>query len=226
MKNFWLISLLFLHCPAANAVEQHDHAALKTAVSSFVQQQTAALPGKVAYHIDEIDSRLALRPCNKVEVFLPSGSQLIGRVSIGVRCLDANGWSIFIPVQIKISRDLLISTRPLTLGQIIHEEDISRQTTEMTQNSGITDAKQVIGKVLRYSIAAGYILRVDMLRAPYSVKQGQVVQLSVQGSGFSMSSSGVALSNASEGESVQIRTSTGRVVSGIAIEEGVVKINP
>ena len=226
MKKFWLISLLFLHGFAANAADQHDHTALKTAVSSFVQQQTAALPGKVTFHIDEIDTRLRLQPCNKVEVFLPSGSQLIGRVSVGVRCTEANSWSIFIPVQIKISRDLLISSRPLTLGQIIHAEDISRQTTELTQNSGITDSTQAIGKVLRYSIAAGYILREDMLRAPYSVKQGQVVQLSVQGHGFTMSSSGVALANASEGETVQIRTITGRVVSGIAIEEGVVKINP
>lgn len=226
MKKFWLISLLFLHCVAANAAGQHDHAALKTAVNSFVQQQTAALPGKITYHIDEIDPRLILRPCSKVNVFLPSGSQLIGRVSIGVRCQETNGWSIFIPVQIKISRDLLISARPLLMGQIIHEEDLARQTTEITQNSGITDAKQVIGKVLRYSIAAGYTLREDMLRAPYSVKQGQVVQLSVQGNGFSMSSSGVALSNASEGETVQIRTSAGRVVSGIASTEGVVRINP
>lgn len=224
MKNFLLIVCLFLYC--AGAVAQQEHALLKKTVDSFVKQQTADLPGKVAYHVDEIDSRIALRACSRIEAFLPAGSKLIGRVSIGVRCLEANGWSLFIPVQIKITRDLLISAHPLTAGQIVREQDIARLTTETTQPGGITDSKLVIGKVLRYSVASSSILRESMLRAPYSIKQGQSVRLSVQGSGFSISSAGVALNNASEGESVQIRTSTGRVISGMAVADGVAQITP
>lgn len=224
MKKLLLLACLF--CTSALAAPQQDHASLRAAVTTFVQQQITGLPGKVAFNVDEIDRRIALRPCNKIEAFLPTGSQLIGRVSIGVRCNEVNGWSIFIPVQIKITRELLISSKPLTMGQIVHEEDLARQSTELTQNVGLTDARQAIGKVLRYSVAAGYILREDMLRTPYSVKQGEAVKLSVQGGGFSLSSSGVALNNASEGENVQIRTASGRVVSGIAGAEGVVRINP
>ncbi len=224
MKNILLTACLF--CATAIAATQPDNAALRAIVDSFVRQQTMGLPGKVAFHIDEIDKRIALRPCSKIEAFLPAGSQLIGRVAIGLRCNEVNGWSIFIPVQIKITRELLVSTHPLTMGQTVHAEDLARQTTETTQNTGITDSDRVIGKVLRYSIAAGYILRDDMLRAPYSVKQGQTVKLSIQGGGFSLSSSGVAMTNASEGESVQVRTASGRVISGTAWEEGVVQINP
>ncbi|MFA6970905.1 MAG: flagellar basal body P-ring formation chaperone FlgA [Gallionella sp.] len=224
MKKLLLIACLF--CAPAVATPQQDHASLRATVDTFVREQTAGLPGKAAFNVNEIDRRIDLRPCKKIEAFLPAGSQLIGRVSIGVRCVEPNGWSIFIPVQIKITRELLISARPLSMGQAVHEEDLARQTTETMQNIGLTDARQVIGKVLRYSIAAGYILREDMLRSPYSVKQGQSVKLSVQGGGFSLSSSGVALNNASEGETVQIRTSSGRVISGIAGTEGVVQINP
>lgn len=226
MKHIFLILLLFLHCASAFCAAQQDHAAIRTAVSALVQQQTAGLPGKASFTVDEIDRRIALRPCNQIEAFLPSGSQLIGRVSIGVRCNEPNGWSIFVPTQIKFTRDLLISSRALTTGQIVHEADIARQTTEVTQSGGLTDARLVIGKVLRYSIASGYILREDMLRPPYSVKQGQSVQLSVQGSGFTLNSTGVALNNATEGEVVQVRTTAGRVISGMAAEEGIVRINP
>jgi flagella basal body P-ring formation protein FlgA len=226
MKKIILITCLFLLSFAADAASQQDHATLRAVVSAFVQQQTGDIPGKVTYSVGEIDHRIVLRACSKIEAFLPAGSQLLGRVSIGVRCNEPNGWSIFIPVQIKVSRNLLISARPMTLGQVVHEEDLARQTTETTQNVGITDAGQVIGKVLRYSIAAGYVIREDMLRAPYLIKQGQSVHLSVQGSGFSLSSSGVALNNASAGESVQIRTVTGRVISGVASDEGVVTITP
>jgi flagella basal body P-ring formation protein FlgA len=224
MKKFLLVTCLILHCTAA--IAQQDHAALKETVTSFVQQQTAGLPGKVTFTVDEIDRRIVLRPCSKVEAFLPAGSQLIGRISIGVRCAEPKGWSIFIPVQIKISRDLLISARPLAQGQIVHAEDLSRQTTETTQNVGMTDPSLAIGKVLRYSVSAGYIMRADMLREPYSVRQGQSVRLSVQGSSFTLSSSGVALNNAGEGETVQVRTASGRLVSGIAGNEGIVLISP
>jgi len=224
MKKLTLFALLFTSLAASAA--QQDHASLRAAVTSFVQQQTASLPGRVSFSVDEIDRRINLKACSKIEAFLPGGSQLTGRASVGVRCQEPNGWSIFIPVQIKISRDLLIAARALSMGQVVREEDLARQTTEFTQPGGLTESRQVVGKVLRYSVAAGYVLREDMLRAPYSVKQGQSVQLSVQGSGFTLSSSGVALNNASEGENVQIRTSAGRVVSGIAIENGTVRINP
>jgi flagella basal body P-ring formation protein FlgA len=224
MKKIFLLALLLLH--SAAALSAQDHASLRAAVSAFVGQQTTTLPGRVSFNVDEIDQRINLKSCNKFEAYLPPGSQLMGRVSVGVRCLDTNGWSIYIPVQIKISRDLIISARTLSMGQIIHEEDIARLTSDVNQSGVITDARLAIGKVLRYSVAAGYVLREDMLRAPYSVKQGQSVQLTVQGNGFKLSSSGVALNNASEGETVQIRTSTGRTVSGIAVNEGVVKINP
>ena len=227
MKNLLLIAWLFLHCVVASAVpSQQDHTTLKAAVTSFVQQQTAALPGKVTFEVGEIDSRTSLRPCHDIEAFLPGGSKLIGRVTVGVRCLDPNGWRIFIPVQIRISLDLLISARPLAMGQVIHEEDLARQTVETTQSGGMTDATRVTGQVLRYSVGQGTILRETMLRAPYSVRQGQTVQLSVQGSGFNISGAGVALNNASEGDTVQIRTTSNRVISGIAGEDGSVRISP
>lgn len=226
MKNFLLAAMLCLYCAVASAAAQQDHELLRAAVASFVQQQTAGLPGKVAFNVDTLDRRIALHPCSKIEAFLPGGTQLIGRISVGVRCTEPQGWSIFIPVQIRITRTLLISAKPLAMGKIVHEEDIARQTTETTQNVGMTDPAKAIGKVLRYSVAAGYILRDDMLRDPYTVKQGQSVRLSVQGGGFTISSNGVALNNASEGEIVQIRTGTGRVISGVASDDGVVTINP
>jgi flagella basal body P-ring formation protein FlgA len=224
MKKIFLLVLLLLN--SAAAISAQDHASLRAAVSAFVGQQTANLPGRVSFNVDEIDQRIASKPCNKFEAYLPPGSQLMGRVSVGVRCLDANGWSIYVPVQIKLSRDLIISARALSMGQLMRPEDITKINSEINQSGVITDARLVIGKVLRYSVAAGYVLREDMLRAPYSVKQGQSVQLTVQGNGFNLSSSGVALNNASEGETVQIRTTAGRTVSGIAVNEGVVKINP
>lgn len=218
----------FAKTPSAGGLPTNtqDHALIKNTVAAFVQQQTANMPGKVAYQVEDIDRRIVLPECKKLEAFLPAGGQLIGKTSVGVRCSEQQGWSIFVPVQIRISLNLLISARALPLGHTLHEEDIAAQTTETTHAGGITDAKQVIGKVLRYGISAGQVLREDMLRPPYSVTQGQSVRLVVQGNSFSIRSEGVALNNASEGQTVQVRTSSGRVISGIAGAGGVVNIRP
>ena len=199
---------------------------MKDAAAAFIRQQTADLSGKVALSVGTIDDRLVLDDCKRMEAFLPAGSQLIGRVSVGVRCLNPQGWRVFVPVEIKVTRDLIISAKPLSNGQTLRAEDIARQRTEITQEIGVTDEKRVLGKVLRYSIAAGSIIRPEMLRSAYIVKQGQAVQIIVKGGGFTLSNTGIALNNAGTGDSVQVRIESGRVISGTAMDNGSVEINP
>lgn len=216
-----------------------NHAQIRDTVAAFVQQQTAGLPGKTTFQIDEIDRRIILPKCTELEAFLPAGSQLIGKTSVGVRCAPSprkeeangrsdrtNGWRIFVPVQIRLNLNLLTSAHQLSPGHTLQERDLASQSTETSQPGGFTDPKQVLGKVLRYGIAAGQVLREDMLRQPYSVTQGQIVQLAVQGNGFSIRNEGVALNNASVGQTVQVRVGPGRVVSGVARVGGVVEILP
>lgn len=228
MKKLLALSLLLLHSFAVYAAEApaaQSHPQITRVISAFVQQQTATLDGKVDYQIEALDPRIVLAPCSKLEAFLPGGSQLIGKTSVGVRCTDRNGWKILVPVQIKVTLALLVSSRQLPSGQVLQEQDIARQMVEISRTDGYTDAAQVIGKVLRYSIAAGQVLRSDMLRAPYSVTQGQLVQTIARGRGFNIRGEGVAMNNASEGQSVQVRIASGRTISGTA-RNGAVEISP
>ena len=247
MNKLLLIAFLLLQSAAAGAAPARDtsagipqnHAQIRNTVTTFVQQQTAPLPGKITFQIDEIDQRIILPKCAEFEAFLPAGSQLIGKTSVGVRCAPSprkeeandraartNSWRIFVPVQIRLNLNLLTSAHQLPPGHTLQERDIASQSTETSQPGGFTDPKQVLGKVLRYGVAAGQVLREDMLRQPYSVTQGQIVQLAVQGNGFSIRNEGVALNNAGEGQTVQVRVGPGRVISGVARVSGVVEIMP
>lgn len=220
-----LLLLQFIATNTASAAPTQSHQQLIRLVSAFVLQQTASLDGKIDYQIEELDSRISLAPCANPEAFLPGGSQLIGKTSIGVRCTAGNSWQILVPVQIKITQTLLTSAHQLPVGHTLQEQDLARQTMEISRADGYTDANQVIGKVLRYSIAAGQVLRSDMLRQPYSVTQGQIVQTISRGKGFSIRGDGVAMNNASEGQTVLIRVGSGRTISGVA-RNGIVEISP
>jgi flagella basal body P-ring formation protein FlgA len=50
--------------------------------------------------------------------------------------------------------------------------------------------------------------------------------LLVQGDAFSIRSEGAALANASAGQTVNVRSSSGRVIGGVAQANGVVEIGP
>lgn len=222
-KRILIALLLFMPSLCAWA-EAQDHLLAHAAVDSFVRQQTASLPGKVTLKIGEIDNRLVLPKCEKFEAFLPSGSQLLGNTSVGVRCTGNTAWSIFVPVQIQTRVSLLVSTQSLPAGHVLSESDLHYQTLDITQTGGILDKQNALGKVLRVGISAGQVLKEDMLHAPFSVTQGQTVQLVARGEHFDIRSVGVALNNASAGQIVKIRSDAGKVVSGLARASGVVEI--
>ncbi len=228
MKNFrsLLSAILLLIALPAQADAQQSHAAILEAVTAFVRAQTHDLPGKVNFKVDEIDPRSVRSACPSLEVFLPSGSQLLGNSMVGVRCPDKKGWALFVPVHVTVSVDMLITNKPLTQGHMLQTEDISSQNAEMTQTGILTNPSQAIGKVLKNGVGAGQVLRQDMLRAPYAITQGQTVQLQVEGTGFNIRSEGQALSNAEEGQSVKVKTPSGQVVSGAARPGGIVEIRP
>lgn len=223
-KCILFLSMSLISTQLYASVQSHD--AIRAEVGAFLQQQTAGQPGQMNYQVEDIDPRLVLQACDDLEPFLPTGSRLIGKTSVGVRCNRDKGWTIFVPVQIKLTQQLLINTRQLAAGHVISADDLSTQSREVNRLDGLTDPLQVVGKVLRYSISAGQMLRSEMLRVPYSVKQGQTVQLLVQGDSFSIRSSGVALNDASEGQLAKVRNYAGSVVNGVAHGNGVVEIAP
>ena len=63
-------------------------------------------------------------------------------------------------------------------------------------------------------------------RAVALVKAGQTVTLLAGGHGFKISNEGRALASASDGQTVQVRTPSGQVVTGQATTEGIVVLTP
>ncbi|RFC37145.1 MAG: flagella basal body P-ring formation protein FlgA [Candidatus Nitrotoga sp. LAW] len=229
MKNIvrWALLGALLCSSLVWAVPQQSHDEIRTVIAAFAYKQTLHLPGQVTITVNEIDRRISLPACPALEAFLPPGGQLLGNSTVGVRCTtNMKKWTLFVPVQIKVSANLLITNRSLQQGYVLRAEDIGNQKSELAQTGILTDPLQAIGKVLKFSVGAGQVLKQDMLRAPYAVRQGQIVQIQVERQGFKIHADGQALSNAAEGETVQVKTVSGQVVSGVVQPDGAVNIRP
>ena len=226
----WISGLLLLASFAAQPAALQDHDALVRAVTDFVQEQVRSLPGKPTVAVEHLDTRLSLSACPAPQLFVPPGGHLLGHGSVGVRCgKPVSGgapWTIYVPVQVTLRTVMLVARRPLFAEKVLTADDVATQEGEATRPDILTDPAQVLGKVLKQGIGAGQLIRQDMIREPYAVRQGQSVQVQVEGRGFRISTEGQAMGNAAEGQNVQIRMASGRLVAGTAGVDGTVKVTP
>ena len=205
-----------------------DISLIQKAVEEFIYSHTISSKGDIQVKVGQIDQRITLPKCEKLEPFLPSGSRLWGKTSVGVRCDKQVSWTIYVPAEVKVMGNVLHIARPLSRDQIIDYGDVEFQVVDMSQMSEgvLTEHAQAIGKLAVTSLTMGQPLRQNMLRAPFVILRGQNVKLMVKGRGFNISSEGHALSDAAEGQLVQVRNLSGRIISGLARHNAIVEVNP
>jgi flagella basal body P-ring formation protein FlgA len=204
----------------------HAQNTLQATLDDYLRKETQGLPGKVTYSIGQLDARTQLAPCAAFEPFLPTGGRLWGKATVGVRCLGPANWTVYVPVQVNVAGDYLISARTLPAGYVVGAADIVVRSGDLAKLPAnvITDPAQAIGRTVKNGFAAGQPLRSDQLVTQWAVQQGQNVKTVSNGAGFSVSSEGKALSNAMAGQLVQVRTNSGQTVSGIARPGGIVEV--
>ncbi|MBA3903443.1 MAG: flagellar basal body P-ring formation protein FlgA [Rhodocyclaceae bacterium] len=223
LKRFLFLFLLAL--PLASFARQ-EPAEVKRVVEDFLRVQTKGLPGQASFSVGSVDPNNNLAPCPALEAFLPAGARPWGRTNVGVRCQVEGGWSIYVPVQVKVSGEYFVTARPLARGQIIAAADLAKRTGDLAELPAgiVTEAAQAVGQTVTISVQSGQVLRSDILRAQLAVQQNQSVKVVSKGKGFQVATEGRALNNASDGQVVQVRTASGQTVSGIARPGGIVEV--
>jgi flagella basal body P-ring formation protein FlgA len=200
---------------------------LQKTAEDFVRAELAGQPGEFKVHSARLDPRLQLAKCPDVEPFLPAGSRLRGNTSVGVRCKSPETWSIYVPLTVEVKQPVVVVARPLASGQQIEPQDVTMELRDITYLPGtvLTATAQAEGRMPVGPVAHGTILRAELLRAAQVIRQGQTVQLTARGESFTVTSEGTAMGNATEGQTVAVKTRSGQIVKGIARPNGKVEVN-
>jgi flagella basal body P-ring formation protein FlgA len=182
--------------------------------------------GEIEVTVGEPDSRLSLAPCARYEPFIPSGAKLIGRTSIGVRCVEGANWTIYLPVQIRLFMNALVTARPIARGHAVSVEDfrIERIDVAALRGNFVPPGDAIEGRVAARSLAPGEPLRRDLLRTPPIMQPGDAVQVIAYGTGFAAQMTGRALTAASEGQAAQVALPNGKTLVGTARANGIVEV--
>lgn len=179
--------------------------------------------------IGVIDPRLRLPRCKRPVMFLPAGARLHGNGSLGVRCEDApQPWTLYLTYRISLQGPALVSRWPLAARQAIKAGDLELREIAYDAPPGdyLRDTALLEGAVTARPIPAGQPITADRIVRSQSVRAGQRVKLWLSGSGFLVTQEGVALNGAKAGETVRVRTDSGKLVQGQATADGRVLMKP
>ncbi len=192
---------------------------LQRLAEDYAREMSGSLPGRVVIAAAPLDSRLRLRSCDAIERFIPRGGKLWGSSHVGLHCKSPQEWTVLVPVTVEVFGSAVFSARALSPGQPLSTADLQTRDVDLTElpASVIPDASVALGKVLRIGIGPGQPLRTDMLRSQTLITHGRQVTILYRSDGLMVRSAGKAVGDAGLGETLQVRTESGKIVRGVVI---------
>jgi flagella basal body P-ring formation protein FlgA len=179
---------------------------LEQSVTDYLQRSEIQARHEILVH--SLDPRLRLNACDQpLEVTLESPSQPLGRVTCRVRCAGSTPWTVFVPAQVRIYREVVVSARPLARNTQLQADDLLLAEMDIGQlkQGYLADAAQAVGKKLTRTLQANQVIPASLLVTAAVVRRGDHVVISARGTGISVRMPGEALSDGGPGDQIRVR---------------------
>jgi flagella basal body P-ring formation protein FlgA len=195
---------------------------------TFAADQVAALhPGLVAQiEAGDPDPQRRLQACAQAEASLRPGARLWGHSFVTVRCQAGARWSISVPVDVRLFGQAWVAAQPIPALAPLTPSMFRRAQVELSRESGgVVDAlSEIEDRVSSRTLEPGQALPRNSLRMVAVVNQGDPVKVIGTGNGFTIVTEATALGTAAAGESLRVRTESGRTLAGVARRGRVVEV--
>jgi flagella basal body P-ring formation protein FlgA len=227
-----VLALGALAGPAARAQNVADASAVaiygsaQTWLNQMVSS-TGSLPLRMEIEVGELDRRLKLAACERVEPYLPPGTQLWGKTRLGLRCAQgAVKWNVFLPVTIKAFGPAWVIKGQVASGTQLTQADAMQVEADWaeTRSPVLARVDDWLGQTATRQLSTGQVLRQDMVKAAQVFQSGAQVRVVARGAGFEIATSAQALSGGVMGQSVRVRMDNGHVVSGLVVDDHTVRL--
>ena len=223
--GLWLLLCCFTPFASAQIYPLHS---LKQDIASFLAAEYKQLPHeRIDISVGNLDSRLRLSSCTApVEFINQDQSGLGGNISVKAECNGGKTWSVHIPAQVTIYREITIAKRDIRRGEVINAMHLTSNLVNVSniRQAFLSETKAIIGKEAKRNISKGEPFKTALLDAPTVVKRGELVTLESLAGSIKVSSTGTAMANGRIGQKIRVRNnSSERIISGIVISQGLVQ---
>ncbi len=177
----------------------------------------------------QIDKRLRLSPCSKpLQAFSPGYEARRGLSTVGVRCEDDQPWSLYVPVTVKIYKEVAVLKKSVARNEPLSMEHIEFEKTNVNRLSSgyFTHMEELKGKILTQNLPSGTILTQHLVKSPMAVKRGQLVTLIARNDVIEVRAEGKALSRGAVGERIRVKNlKTDRIIEGVIVNNHLINVN-
>ncbi|MGV8918323.1 MAG: flagellar basal body P-ring formation chaperone FlgA [Pseudomonas sp.] len=226
---------LFTACQAAQAVTLSIPDQLIGVTQGFLEfavedyQATTQTEGRYQIQVNALDQRMTLTQCDKeLTASLESPAQPVGRVTVKVRCEGAQPWTVYVPAQVHLYRQVVVVKRPIRRDSVIVDEDVfltERDISQMPQGY-MTSLEEAVGQKATRQMVNGQILTPLQLEQAEVIHKGDQVIITAKSGSLQVRMPGEALSNGGLNEQIRIRNlNSQRVIKARVTAPGQVEVS-
>jgi flagellar basal body P-ring formation protein FlgA len=213
--------------PAAPAALAPELGQRITELAQGGARQLAAAAARVEVQVGQLDPRLQLAPCARIEPYLPPQATLWGRTRVGLRCTEGpKRWNVSLPVTVRVWAPALVATADLPAGTVLTEQHLGLAEVDLAAAPGVvlTRTPLALGRTLQRGLAAGDALRQADLKARQWFAAGETVRVVAAGPGWRVVSEGQALGAGLEGQPVRVRMDNGKMLQARPVADRQVEV--
>src|SRR5690606_20170697 len=199
---------------------------LEREVADYLQR--SQIQARYQVEVNRLDPRLRLALCDQpLTTKLESPAQPIGRATVRVSCEGTAPWSVFVPAQIHLYRDVVVARRPLQRNSTLEAADITLAERDVgLLNQGyLTSLDQALGNKLTRPLQPDQVLPPSQISPAEVVRKGDQVVITAKNSTINVRMPGEALSDGALGNQIRVKNlRSGRVIRARVTGPGQVEV--
>ena len=199
---------------------------LEQSVSDYLQR--SQIEGRHEVEVNRLDPRLRLAKCDvPLTTKLESPAQPVGRTTVRVSCEGSTPWSVFVPAQVRLYRQVIVASRPLKRDSVLAAEDVTLAERDVgSLNQGyMTALDQVVGNKLTRASQPHQVITPNQISLAEIVRRGDQVVISARNAVINVRMPGEALSDGALGEQIRVKnTRSGRTIKARVTGAGQVEV--
>lgn len=184
--------------------------------------------GRYDIQVNTLDPRLRMPVCPQpLDATLESPAQPIGRVTVRVRCNGSAPWTVFVPAQVRLFRDVVTMVRPLKRESVVGAHDVALRERDVgLLNQGfLTQLDQAVGMKLLRPTVMDQVLTPQHLEQADVIRKGDQVVIVARSGSLAVRMPGEALAKGGLSEQIRVRNlNSKRVVKARVTGPGEVEV--
>jgi flagella basal body P-ring formation protein FlgA len=189
---------------------------------------TSQTEGRYEIEVKQLDPRMHMPMCDKELTATLESPKPLGRVTVKVRCEGSSPWTVYVPAQVRLFRDVVSAARPLRRAAIVEPADVVLRERDISLISQgyLTSLDQAIGQRLTRPMVADQVITLVHIEQAEVIRKGDQVVITARSGTLSVRMPGEALSNGSLSEQIRVKNlNSQRVIKAQVMAPGQVEVS-